>query len=155
MSLWAYKYLPYRRDIPESFPLINCKEELLKDCNIPKHMLVSMSLFKLNPQFKAEYGVASIDDNILQKVFLKGQVQEKLYCFCLFVMQFYQRRINTPNFVKDRLCYCTNNNFTHSPPPPPPPPDLLTLGMCLFPTPGWILHLWYIISLRVWHYIQK
>ena len=120
MSLWAYKYLPYRRDVPESFPLIDCNEEMLKDSNIPKHILVSMSLCKLNPQFKAEFVVASSDDStpILDKVFLKGKIQEELYCFCLFIIQFYQRRMHTQNFYNDKLCNYTITDFSLTPSPP-------------------------------------
>ena len=119
MSLWAYKYLPYRTDVPESFPLIDCNEEMVKDSNIPKHILVSMGLCKLNPQFKAEFVVASSDDStsILDKVFLQGKIQEELYCFCLFIIQFYQHRMHNQHFYNDKLCNYTSTDFTPAPSP--------------------------------------
>ena len=119
MSLWAYKYLPYRIDVPESFRLIDFNETSVKDSNIPKHMLVSMALCKLNPQFKAGVVVASSDDStsILDKVFLQGKIGEELYCFCLFVIQFYQKRMHTKSFYNDKLCNYTKADFSPAPSP--------------------------------------
>ena len=115
-------------------------------------MLVSMSLFKLNPQFKAECGLGSSDDItlLLEKVFLKGNIQEELYSFSLFVIQFYQRRINTPIFLT------TDSVILQiAVSPAPPPSDLLTLLMYLFATPGWTLPSPFIISPGVWRYTRK
>ena len=119
MSLWAYKYLPYQTDVPESFQLIDFNETFVKDSNIPKHILVSMALCKLNPQFKAEFVVSSSEDStsILDKVFLQGKIQEELYCFCLFIIQFYHKRMHTQHFYNDKICNYTRTDFTPAPSP--------------------------------------
>ena len=92
MSMWAYKYLPFNSNDPETFPIMN-NTPLVKDCNIPTHMLVSMTLFKLNHIFKSVDIAANPScSDLLNTVSVKGQLSGELHCFVYLLFSFIRIR---------------------------------------------------------------